>query len=96
MSTSAPQPDAPAPQPRRITQGEIIARLLERGSSEHSSVTLGRNSKGDTTIEVIVRTDNEGEAQTVAEALAIARAAYDELREAYPFGSAPAEGGASS
>lgn len=80
----------PAATPVRMTQGEIIRRLLERGSSEHSSVTLGRNSKGDTTIEVIVRTDERGEAQTIEEARALAVAVYNALRTAYPFGAEPA------
>jgi hypothetical protein len=88
--------NAPETSSSPLRQRDIIRMLLERGSSEHSSVTLARNSKGDTTIEVIVRTSDGGEAQSLAEAEALAQAVYDRLRSAYPFGSAPANGGESS
>lgn len=87
MATNQPEQSAP------LRQRDIIRMLLERGSSEHSSVTLARNSKGDTTIEVIVRTSDHGEAATIEDAEALARATYDRLRELYPFGTAPAKGG---
>lgn len=77
---------SPAPAPRRMSLSQVVEALLARGSSEHSSVTLGRNSKGDTTIEVVVRTGDAGEIQTIEEATAVAKAVYDDLREAYPFG----------
>ena len=72
-----------------LRQRDIIRMLLERGSSEHSSVTLGRNSKGDTTIEVIVRTGDSGGVETIEEAETAAQAVYDRLRTLYPFGTAP-------
>lgn len=72
-----------------LRQRDIIRMLLERGSSEHSSVTLARNSKGDTTIEVIVRTSDGGEAQSIEDAEALALAVYERLRTTYPFGTAP-------
>lgn len=75
------QPSAP------LRQRDILRMLLEKGSSEHSSVTLGRNSKGDTTIEVIVRTGDAGsEAETIEDARELAQAVYDRLRLDYPFG----------
>jgi hypothetical protein len=70
---------------RRITQGQIIRALLERGSSEHSSVTLSRNSKGETQIEVIVRTDDRGSITSPAEAEQVAREIYDRLQTTYPY-----------
>lgn len=80
-------PSEPSPP---LRQRDIIRMLLERGSSEHSSVTLGRNSKGDTTIEVIVRTGDAGGIETIEDAEKAAQAVYDRLRELYPFGTDPA------
>src|SRR5207237_1179050 len=45
--------------PRRLTQAEIVERLLHalnRGGQEHSTIELSRNAKGDTQIRVSVRT----------------------------------------
>lgn len=89
----ATPPENPSPP---LRQRDIIRMLLERGSSEHSSVTLARNSKGDTTIEVIVRTSDNGEATTIEDAEALALATYDRLRELYPFGTAPTKEGGTS
>lgn len=71
---------------RRISLSEVTRLLLERGSSEHSSVTLTRNAKGETQIEVVVRTGDQGEVQTAEEAELVAQGVYDRLRERYPFG----------
>lgn len=75
----------------RVTNSEIIRRLLERGGSEHSSVTITRNAKGETQLEVVVRTGEGGEITTPAQAEETATAIYDRLRALYPFGGdAPA------
>lgn len=79
MSTTTP----------RVSNSEIIRRLLERGSTEHSSVTITRNAKGETQLEVIVRTGEAGEATTVAGAEQLAAGVYDRLREKYPYGAEP-------
>lgn len=77
---------------RRLTHSQIIEQLLQRGGGEHSSVSLTRNAKGETQIEVTVRTD-EHEVQTARQAADVATSIYNELRDAYPFASAPIGGG---
>lgn len=72
--------------PRRLTQSQIVERLLHalgRGSQEHSTVKLNWNAKGDTQIEVSVRT-GEKDVETVDEARIKAEQTYDHLRERYP------------
>lgn len=76
--------------PRRVTQGEIILRLLERGGSQSSSVTIARNAKGDVQFEVVVRTDPDHGIATVEEAQAIASKVADELATKYPNGGSNA------
>lgn len=78
---------------QRMTLSRIVEQLLRRGSVEHSSVTLSRNSKGDTQIEVVVRTGDGSPVKTIDEAEAAAIAVYDRLRERYPHGSEPTNGG---
>lgn len=85
MSTPAPPPAAPEA-PRRMTLSQVVEHLLARGSSEHSSVTLSRNSKGETQIEVVVRTDERGEVSSIGDAERIAAETYSRLRAMYPFG----------
>lgn len=70
--------------PKRMTLSNIVEQLLQRGGSEHSSVTLARNSKGDTQIEVVVRTGETGEVATIADAEAAAIEVYERLRAKYP------------
>jgi hypothetical protein len=73
--------------PRRLSQSEIVERLLHalnRGGQEHSSIELTRNAKGDTQIRVSVRTGDEG-VETVEAARAKATEQYDHLRELYPM-----------
>lgn len=69
----------------RITQSEIIRALLERGSSERSSVTIARNAKGEVQLEVIVRTGDAGAVQTPEDAERIAGEVYDRLVARYPY-----------
>jgi hypothetical protein len=73
-----------APARRALTLSEVVERLLARGSSDHSSVTLSRNAKGDTQIEVVVRSSSEGAINTVGEAAREAVRLYDVLRARYP------------
>lgn len=85
------QPDTTGAPARRVNLSEVVRGLLERGSGagEHSLVRLTRNARGDTQIEVAVRTDPD-ELPTIDHAAAKARAVYDELRGAYPLAVKPA------
>jgi hypothetical protein len=80
--------DVSSPSPhetsKRLTLSEIVERLLSRGSGERSSVSLTRNAKGETQIEVVVRTNDETET-TIDQALAKAVDVYDQLRRQYPM-----------
>jgi len=76
-----------APQGQRMTLSRVLEHLLARGSQERSSVTLTRNAKGDTQIEVVVRPSEHGEVVTVTEAAAKAVELYDTLRCRYPLAS---------
>jgi hypothetical protein len=87
------------PTPRRLRAADVIdqqqatiAALLERGGGENSSVTLTRNAKGQTQIEVTVRTDRDAIA-TADLAHAKATEIYDALCEAYPLALEPAAKG---
>jgi hypothetical protein len=73
--------------PRRLTQAQIIGMLLTRGSREHSSVALSRNAKGETQVEVTVRTGESDEIDTVDAAAAKAAELYDQLRRRFPLSS---------
>lgn len=86
----------PAEAPKRMSLSQVVEALLQRGSSEHSSVTISRNAKGETQLEVVVRTGDAGEVATIEEAEAAAKAVYDRLRAAYPFGEGAGGGSASS
>lgn len=86
------------PPPQRIRAADIIAEqrsviaaLLDRGGGEHSSVVLTRNSKGDTQIEVTVRTDADT-IQSADEAYTKARELYDAACKAYPPGTTATNG----
>jgi peptidyl-tRNA hydrolase len=67
----------------QIVEAQLAA--LNRAGGEHSSVRLTRNAKGDTQIEVTVRTGDESHLLTVADAAEHARTIYDSLRDAYPL-----------
>lgn len=73
-----------AERPHRMTLSQVVEKLLERGGTEHSSVTLSRNAKGATQIEVVVRTGEGGSVTTVEEAEAVAISVYERLRGRYP------------
>lgn len=75
--------------PRRMTQGQILAAFVEtmrtRATGEHSTVKLTRNAKGDTQIEVSIRTGESEDVATVEDAAAKARSVYDAMRMLYPL-----------
>jgi hypothetical protein len=70
--------------PKRMTLSQVVEHLLSRSSSQSSSVTLTRNAKGETQIEVVVRTDHELGITTPDDARATAETVYDALRSKYP------------
>ncbi len=70
---------------KRLSLSAIVELLLQRGGGERSSVTLSRNAKGDTQIEVVVRTSEEGPVLTAADALEEAGRLYAIARESYPM-----------
>jgi hypothetical protein len=76
-----------------MTLSAVVEKLLERGRAENSSVTLTRNAKGETQIEVVVRTSEAGGAPTIQDAERVAGAVYDRLRAAYPMSSGFVGGG---
>lgn len=77
---------------KRMTLSQVVEHLLTRSSSQSSSVTLARNAKGETQIEVVVRTDAELDIKTPDDAAEVAQRVYDALRTAYPFGPEPGAG----
>jgi hypothetical protein len=81
---------AEAEAPRRMSMGRVVEMLLQRGSSNSSSVTLTRNAKGETQIEVVIRTDEAHDINSPGEAEAVATTIYDALRTKYPFGGGDA------
>lgn len=86
MSKHTP-PDGAATPARRLTLSNVVElafATLNRTGQDHSTVRLARNAKGDTQIEVSVRTGEQG-IDTVEQAAAKARAVYDELARDYPM-----------
>lgn len=69
----------------RMSLSEILQLLLTKGTPERSSVTLSRNAKGETQIEVTVRTGDSAGIETVEQAEQAARESYDRLRAEYPL-----------
>jgi hypothetical protein len=69
----------------------LLAALAKTGG-EHSTVKLTRNAKGDTQIEVSVRTGDTEDVVSVDEAAAKAAEVYDRLRLVYPASSEPDRG----
>ena len=78
-------PDKPAARPARVTLSQVVEALLQRRPQDHSSVTLARNAKGETQIEVIVRSGSEGDVKTPTDALDLAVKLYDRARAKYPL-----------
>ena len=69
--------------PKRLTLSAILEAMLQRGGSDRSSVSLTHNAKGQTQIEVTVRTGNQHDAETVEQAMTKATLVYDSLRLRY-------------
>jgi hypothetical protein len=87
--------------PRPLRQSEILRAMLERdraraAGGEHDSIRLARNAKGDTQIEVVVRTGDSEDIPTIEAAAAKAQEVYDFLGRMYPMSvvEAPAPKGA--
>lgn len=85
----------PATKPQRLSLSTILELMLARGSGDRSSVSLTRNAKGETQIEVVIRTGDSGEILSPADAEREASEVYNRLRAAYPLSSGlvGAEGG---
>lgn len=90
MSVEHPAESTPAPRLRAAdviaNQSRIIEQLLGRGGGERSSVTLSRNAKGETQIEVTVRTDDNA-LPTIDAAMAKASELYEHLCTTYVTGT---------
>jgi hypothetical protein len=74
------------PKRRRVTKDDVLASFLAgltRGGTEHSSVTLKNNAKGETQIEITVRTGESDEIDTAAKAFAEASRLYLQARETF-------------
>ena len=69
---------------KRLSLSEVLALVLSRGNGAGDSVTLSRNARGETQIEVTVRTQD---GETVEAAGLRARAEYDIIRATYPLAS---------
>lgn len=82
--TDKGEPVAAREAPRRLTMSQIVELLLTRQVSEHSTVKLTRNAKGDTQIEVSVRSGEPG-IETPEQAQAKAQQVYDHLTGLYPL-----------
>lgn len=77
---------------RSITRAEILRGMLSalnKTGGEHSTIRLTRNAKGDTQIEVSVRTGDSPAIETAADASAEAVRLYENLRELFPMAGGP-------
>lgn len=72
---------------KRLTLSEVVERLLARGAGDRTSVALTRNAKGETQIEVVVRTTEDGEITTADAAADKALELYERLAARYPLAS---------
>lgn len=84
MKTPAPESTWPHVAGKRMTLSNVLELLLTKSGGEHSSVTLSRNARGETQIEVVVRTGDTGTLATADDAAEKAVELYDRLRELYP------------
>jgi len=77
-----------------MTNDQLIERLvsaLSANGADHSCVKLSRNAKGETQIEVSVRTDS-AEILTADDASVKAQAVYDAMAEKYRTAQEPLTG----
>lgn len=88
---TAPTEPAPTaePRPKRLTLSEIVQLLLSRSHADRSAVKLGRDSRGQTVIEVNIRTGDNEDVATIEQAEARALEVFERLRAAYPLDPAP-------
>lgn len=77
--------------PKRLSLSEVLGMVLARGH-ERSSVSLTRNAKGETQIEVVART---AEGESVADAEQRAGEVYDRLLAKYGGAGGEIAGGGS-
>lgn len=86
-----------SPRPVALTQREMLSAFVEKstrtGATEHSSVTLKTNARGEVQIDVTVRTGETPEVATVDDAAAKARVVFDLLRSMYPLEALKPGGG---
>lgn len=88
----APDENEPAPRPRRLTKDDVLGSFLaglHRSGGERSSVTLKSNAKGETQIEVTVRTGDTTGVETAAQAMAEASRLYTNARETFGLAGIP-------
>jgi hypothetical protein len=77
-----------------VTRDDVLAALLAaqtRTGGEHSSVTLKTNAKGETQVEVTVRSGESDEIATAAEAFAEASRLYLEARRLFGLAGIPTD-----
>lgn len=86
----------PAPRPVSLTQREMLSAFVDKQTrhapTEHSSVTLKTNARGDVQIDVTVRTGETPEVETVDDAAAKARTVFNLLRAFYPLAATTTNG----
>lgn len=70
---------------KRMTLSRVVEMLLNRGSSDRSSVSIGRNPAGAIVFDVSVRTGDDGDVLTVADAEAKALKVFERLQERFPL-----------
>lgn len=69
---------------KRLALSDVLTMVLQRGSGNQDSVSLTRNAKGETQIEVVARS-RENETLRMVEQRT--RETYDRLRATYPLSS---------
>lgn len=85
MSSQTPAAEAGGTPGKRMTLSHVLELMLARNAGERSSVTLTRNAKGETQIDVVVRTDDVGGIPTADAAFEKAVELYDKARRQYPM-----------
>lgn len=88
----ADPPDSEPAKRRRLTKDDVLAAhlaSLTKPSLEHHSVTLKSNAKGETQVEVTVRTDPTVGLETPAQAFAEASRLYVQARQTFDAAGFP-------
>jgi len=67
---------------KRLTLSDVLTMTLQRGSGNQDSVSLSRNARGETQIEVVARSR---ENETLRQVEQRARETYDRLRSTFPL-----------